>query len=83
MAPVRKPSAAAMLAGVLIPGAPVNIPDSIACAQCGSPVHWDTSFGLSIPLDERKIKASDFCGLPCLAAWTAEIAAAALAGRKN
>jgi hypothetical protein len=55
----------------------MNIPDSIECAQCGAPIRWDDSFGLSVPMPEfnkRKIKASDFCCLSCLADWTAEVA---------
>jgi hypothetical protein len=52
----------------------VNIPDTIGCAHCGKPLTWANSYGLSTPLTETRIKASDFCDLACLAAWTADVA---------
>ena len=58
----------------------MNIPDTIGCAQCGKPLSWHDSYGLSVPLEERKVKASDFCDLACLTAWCADMARAA--GRK-
>ncbi len=60
----------------------VVIPTSIACAHCGKPLHCLTCFSVSVP-EESRIRPSDFCGLPCLAAWTADVAHLATGKRRR
>lgn len=61
----------------------VNVPDTIACANCGKPLHCLDSYGVSTPVNETRIKASDFCDIACLAAWAEDIAMLATGTRKR
>ena len=54
----------------------MNVPEHLGCAQCGKPLSWHNSFGLTVPLDQSRVKPSDFCDLECIAAWCRDMAEA-------
>ena len=59
-----------------------GLPDTgIACACCGKPLNCLHSFSISTPVNERRIKPSDFCDLDCLFTWVGQTAAKATGRR--
>ena len=62
---------------------PIPVPQSISCAHCGKPLDCLTSYGLSTPTNQTRIRPSDFCDLGCLVAWAADVAELALGWRKR
>lgn len=34
----------------------MNVPEHLGCAQCGKPLSWHNSFGLTVPLDQSKVR---------------------------
>ena len=57
---------------------PIYAPASISCAHCGKPLNTLTSYGLSVPVSETRVRPSDFCDLGCLVAWSADVAQLAM-----